>query len=152
MSLSIVNLGVLVERVDRVGNWQFKVFISNGCLASEARQTEGRTLVGKYGWEVWVCGQAGRFASLSTYPCRPPAYPSSGAELTLVCRLSGFRQDPKSRQNPRYAWLAFLLMRVFLELENWRTIHPWRAAFPVLQRGLFAALPGPVKPPASTLF
>ena len=45
--------------------------ISNGCLASGARQP----LVGKHGWEVWVCGQAGRFAGLSTYPHRPPAYP-----------------------------------------------------------------------------
>ena len=27
-----------------------------------------RTLVGKCGWELWGCGQAGRFASLSTCP------------------------------------------------------------------------------------
>jgi hypothetical protein len=30
MSLNKVNLAVFVVRVDRVGNWQFKVFISNG--------------------------------------------------------------------------------------------------------------------------
>jgi hypothetical protein len=53
-------------------------------VASEARQAVGGTVVGKYGWEVWVCGQAGRFASLSTYPCRPPAYPSTRANSTLL--------------------------------------------------------------------
>jgi len=29
---------------------------SNGFSASEARQAEGNTLVGKRGWEAWVCG------------------------------------------------------------------------------------------------
>ncbi len=85
----MVIFGVLFVRVDRVGNWKFKVFISNGCLASEARQAGGETLVGKYGWEVWVCGQAGRFASLSTYPHRPPAYPSSSERRIVERRLFG---------------------------------------------------------------
>src|SRR5665647_2497789 len=53
-------------------------------LASDARQAEGKALVGKYGWEVWVCGQAGRFASLSTYPCRPPTYPSRSSRTVLI--------------------------------------------------------------------
>lgn len=46
----------------------FFEILLKGYLASEARQAVGRTLVGKYGWEVGVCGQPGRFARLSTYP------------------------------------------------------------------------------------
>ena len=65
----------------------------NGCLASEARQAEGEALVGKYGWEAWVCGQAGRFASLSTYPCRPPTYPSRW--FVHVVLLSNTLRDGK---------------------------------------------------------
>ena len=79
----------------------------NRCLASEARQAARLTLVGKHGWEVWGCGQAGRFASLSTCPCRSPAYPSSRVVLTVAFGLLDFWQNPKSRQNPKSAILAF---------------------------------------------
>jgi len=68
-------------------------------LASEARQAVGETLVGKYGWEVWVCGQPGRFARLSTYPHRPPTYPSSSKPRIVERRLFGI-------SNWTWAWLC----------------------------------------------
>lgn len=54
------------------------------CDGIRKRSASGRRhiLVGKYGWEVWGCGQAGRFASLSISPCRPPTYPSSRASMS----------------------------------------------------------------------
>jgi hypothetical protein len=82
-----------------IRNWMvltgFTVLVSinsflNVFLASDARQAEGITLVGKHGWEVWGCGQAGRFASLSIYPHRPPAYPSSRSRAGIALRLFGF--------------------------------------------------------------
>ena len=71
-------------------------------LASEARQAEGKALVGKYGWEVWVCGQARRFASLSTYPGRPPTYPSRESDTALLPN-SSWDNEPKGKLTTKCA-------------------------------------------------
>lgn len=66
---------------------------SYSCLASVARQAVGTTLVGKYGWDLWLCGQAGRFASLSTYPRQPPTYPSSKSSTAFAHGLFLFLSE-----------------------------------------------------------
>ena len=104
----IINFLVCLVLASFLGNFSLVFWIFYKRLFGK-RSASGRrrTLVGKHGWEVWGCGQAGRFAGLSTCPCRPPAYPSSRVVLTIAFGLLDFWQNPKSKQNPKSAVRAF---------------------------------------------